>query len=490
MVLNIQTPLGCETERAYTLGVLLGDWLGIPYTLTQTARPDVSIRLAGQPGEIRLPDSFFGQCGQPGQNGQDGTLGQSGQSGQSGQTTPAPVGWLTPASLPQPPLAQWDTRDLASDILLTDPLVPVLFGDTSTIIPPASSTRHLPIDIFGAAFFMLSRYEEAVLPDRDHHDRFPATASLAYRAGFLDRPLIDEYLEILWTAMQRLWPGLQRKPRQPRTRVTCDVDSPYAYSGSLKVAARGLAGDLLKRRSPALAWRNLRGHWGACRDDYRLDPPRAGLAHIMDVNERAGRAVAFYFIPENTDPGRDTQESLDHPRLRPLLRELHARGHEIGIHPGYQTYRHPEALARSVATLRRVLAEEGIDQPQLGGRQHFLRWETPTTARLWDEQGLDYDSTLSFADRPGFRCGTCREYPLYDLHQRRPLRLRERPLIVMECSVIAERYLGLGYSDQALALMQGYRDTCHRFGGDFTLLWHNAHFSHEADKRFYEALVA
>ena len=65
-------------------------------------------------------------------------------------------------------------------------------------------------------------------------------------------------------------------------------------------------------------------------------------------------------------------------------------------------------LATSVATLRRVLAAEGIDQPQLGGRQHFLRWETPTTARLWDDQGLDDDSTLSFADRPGFCCCTSR----------------------------------------------------------------------------------
>ena len=140
-----------------------------------------------------------------------------------------------------------------------------------------------------------------------------------------------------------------------------------------------------------------------------------------------------------------------------------------------------------------MLAEEGIDQPRLGGRQHFLRWETPTTARLWDDQGLDYDSTLSFADRPGFRCGTCRppseQGSLYDLHQRRPLRPRERPLIVMECTVIAERYLGLGYSDQALALMQGYRDTCHRFGGDFTLLWHNSHLSSAMDHWLYAALV-
>ena len=79
--------------------------------------------------------------------------------------------------------------------------------------------------------------------------------------------------------------------------------------------------------------------------------------------------------------------------------------------------------------------------------------------------------------------------PPPDLHQRRPLRLRERPLIVMECSVIAERYLGLGYSDQALALMQGYRDTCHRFGGDFTLLWHNSHFSQPQDRAFYQELI-
>ena len=59
----------------------------------------------------------------------------------------------------------------------------------------------------------------------------------------------------------------------------------------------------------------------------------------------------------------------------------------------------------------------------------------------------------------------------------------------MECSVIAERYLGLGYSDEALALMQRYRDVCHRFSGDFTLLWHNSHLGSEADRRFYGALV-
>ncbi|MCG5495456.1 polysaccharide deacetylase family protein [Ectothiorhodospira variabilis] len=441
----------------------------MPYIITQDDRPDVCITLSGQSGALHLPDGFFGHLVQD------------------------PDAWLCESALPEPPLPQWDTRELAPDILLTHAIVPILFGAadrvSSRLTMGQGDCIKLPVDVLGATFFMLSQYEEAVRPDRDNHDRFPANASLAYRAGFLDRPLVDEYVEILWAALHRLWPGLERRPQQARTLVSCDVDSPFFYKGEWSRMARGLAGDLLKRRSPRLALRNARGQWRARRGVQPSDPHWLGIEHIMSVNEQAGRPAAFFFIPENTDARLDNRVSLDHPHMRSLLREIHQRGHEIGIHPGYNTFRHPEAMARSVSTLRRVLAEEGIESPLLGGRQHYLRWEAPTTARLWDDNGLDYDSTLSYADRPGFRCGTCREYPLYDVRQRRPLRLRERPLIVMECSVIAERYLGLGYSDEALALMRRYRDICHRFRGDFTLLWHNSHFSQEADRRFYQELV-
>ena len=75
----------------------------------------------------------------------------------------------------------------------------------------------------------------------------------------------------------------------------------------------------------------------------------------------------------------------------------------------------------------------------------------------------------SFADRPGFRCGTGREYPLVDVVECGPLSPQERPLIVMECSVIAERYLGLGYTPEALDLMLTLKRRALRHGGDFTL---------------------
>jgi hypothetical protein len=54
---------------------------------------------------------------------------------------------------------------------------------------------------------MLARYKEVARSDRDEHDRFPAAASLTHQEGFFERPIVNEYLEILWSCVKRLLPG-------------------------------------------------------------------------------------------------------------------------------------------------------------------------------------------------------------------------------------------------------------------------------------------
>jgi len=357
------------------------------------------------------------------------------------------------------------------------------------LIENRSGDYIIQYDILGLTYWMLSRVEEIARTDLDDHERFPAISSHAYKYGYLDRPVVDEWLHVLGQVIRRQWVGIELKQHNSKTLVSCDVDSPFALDGSFSRMVRRSMGDLLMRRSISALAKTVVGTWLSRHGNHSLDPYRQGIEFIMETSERAGCAVAFYFIPENTDSRLDNGVSLDDPRMRALLQEIHARGHEIGIHPGYHSYKHPETMLRSVQTLRQVLDEEGIEQPLLGGRQHFLRWETPTTARLWDENDLNYDTTLSYADRPGFRCGTCFEYPMFDAVEQRALKLRQRPLILMECSVIAKRYLGLGYSDKALWLMLEYRERCRQMGGNFTLLWHNSHFGNEEDKRFYEVLL-
>ncbi len=389
------------------------------------------------------------------------------------------------------PCAYWDADREGWVSVLGGPLpAPGESELTYPLIEQRETAHVIHYDILSLTYWMLARIEEIGRTDLDNHERFRAVSSHAYKHNYLDRPVVDEWLHLLGQVIQRQWPGLALKQHEGRTLVSCDVDSPFALDGSLSGMARRAAGDVLRRQSLLALLETTVGTWRARRGDHSRDSHRQGIDFIMDINERAGREAAFYLIPESTDPRLDHRASLDGPRMRALIREIRARGHEIGIHPGYKTYRHPEAMSRSVQTIRRVLYEEEIPQIPVGGRQHFLRWETPVTARLWDDNGLTYDSTLGYADRPGFRCGTCFEYPFFDAVQQRALRLRERPLILMECSVIAERYMGLGYSDESLSLMQGYRDICQRLGGDFTLLWHNSHFDSDIDKRFYSVLVA
>lgn len=210
----------------------------------------------------------------------------------------------------------------------------------------------------------------------------------------------------------------------------------------------------------------------------------------MDVNECASRKVTFFIIPFKTHPHNDGTVRLGSSQMRGLLREINDRGHEIGVHPGFNSYQDEKIMKTSLLTFRSALAHEGINADGIGGRQHYLRWDVLITPQLYEKCGLEYDSSAAYAEVAGFRCGTCREYFLYDFDLRRPLKLKERPLIVMECSVIDERYMGLGYTENSLNLMLNFKALCRYLKGDFTLLWHNSNLRSEMARIMYQSIIS
>lgn len=56
---------------------------------------------------------------------------------------------------------------------------------------PTTDKSSLPFDIFAAAFYLLSRYEEYLPHVKDDYGRFLASESLALKEGFLHQPVID-----------------------------------------------------------------------------------------------------------------------------------------------------------------------------------------------------------------------------------------------------------------------------------------------------------
>lgn len=388
------------------------------------------------------------------------------------------------------PCTQWDAAAEGWRPALPDALpAPGVAQFPAPLITSTDNGWHIGYDILGLAYWMLTRQEEVGRTDLDEHERFPATSSHAFKHGYLERPVVDEWLHILGQVITRTWPGIALKEHQSSMKVSHDVDAPSRYGfRSTRSLVRAMGGDVLKRRdfrSAALA------PWVRLRTRQRLHPADGynRFDWIMDQSERHGLQSAFYFICGRTDAGHDADYEPEHPAIRHLMRRIHQRGHEIGLHPSYGTYQKPQLIRQEADRLRKVIAEEGIQQSAVGGRMHYLRWEQPTTLQAWSDAGLAYDSTLSYADRPGFRCGTCFEYPAFNPITQQALPLRVRPLVAMECTVMAPRYMGLGSGEAARAKFEQLKAACRAVGGTFTLLWHNSQFETATERALYAGLL-
>jgi hypothetical protein len=171
---------------------------------------------------------------------------------------------------------------------------------------------------------------------------------------------------------------------------------------------------------------------------------------------------------------------------------VYERGHEIGLHPSYHTFLDPARTKAEFEDLLKVCHELGINQPTWGGRQHYLRWRNPQTWQNYADAGLSYDSSLGFADEIGFRSGICYEYPVFNLCTRQRLNLVERPLIVMDATLLGDSDRPGGSVSPAAAVKYSValKDRCKQFEGDFTLLWHNTWLLQESQKAAYRECVS
>lgn len=151
-----------------------------------------------------------------------------------------------------------------------------------------------------------------------------------------------------------------------------------------------------------------------------------------------------------------------------LIRDISAR-FPVGIHPSYYSNDQPGRLEAEVQWLSGICG-----RPVTISRQHFLRLRIPDTYRRLLAAGIRADYTLGYADDIGFRAGTARAFPWFDLEREQTTVLELHPFQVMDATL--KHYLGLSpaaASDRIAVLIERTR----RFGGVFRPLWHNSSFA-------------
>jgi len=310
-------------------------------------------------------------------------------------------------------------------------------------------------DLLASAVLVLSRVEELDSPRHDQHGRFEAAASIAVRDGYLERPIVDEYGLALRAAMQLIVPGWKPRPRRLRVKLSHDLDEI-----GIPFSPRDAAVQLLARRSFAAGLRDLLSG---------IAPFTPGsLRQVMEICHLAevhGLHSALYWKASARTP-YDSGYSLADPRVARVIAWAGDSNIEMGVHPGYDTFLSPEKLCAEAERCR-----QAIGQKRLGGRQHYLRWR-PETWLHWEQCGLDYDSTLGYADHVGFRAGTSVPYLPWLWKENRRANLLEVPLVLMDRTLTSADYMGLT-PEESLVTVKNLIRRCEAVGGVLTLLWHN-----------------
>lgn len=393
----------------------------------------------------------------------------------------------SPEKFPSLPLSIWKCPRELKGTLRSDreSALPIIFGDSRFELDESGKTT-LGLDVFGSAFFMLSRYEEIASPKFDIHQRYSGSASFTYIAGLLDHPIIDEYVRILVAAMRTIWPSVSIKIPPGSSIVSCDVDEPFErWIRDPIYLLKGIVGALFRRRSISIAHRRfLNGifsHFG----DFRYDP-YWNFDWYMDVCESQDKKAYFYFL---ASPGLwdvDAAYNLESKRMQGLLSRIHSRGHTIGLHGSYNSYSDAALLTTERQRLQNACEMAGVNQHIVHSRQHYLRWRADTTPDCQMAAGLLFDSTVGFADRPGFRSGTSRNFKMWSWREMAPLCLEQQPLVLMEGTLISGVYLPLTEEKDIAETIQKYKDRSLLSGGNFMFLWHNSNLTNVRDRCLFQ----
>jgi hypothetical protein len=318
---------------------------------------------------------------------------------------------------------------------------------------------------------------------RDSIDNFEAQHCARRSDGSLYRPTVDEFLRASRPDFQVAWPEGKRFA----ACLSHDVDTAQLNSRSellrtINLHVRNSDGVVKKLR-------HLTSVVGLRRLPRDLDI----FTPWVDLEQKHGFQSSFFFfatrirqrhVIDNVYRWDDrTTYRGENSSVREIMRDLHRRGCEIGLHTSYLSARCYEMIAEQKEDLEKALGEAVVSN-----RQHNLHFDAAVTPRILERAGLKIDSTLGFNRDVGFRAGTSYPFRMWDLAGERWLGTTEIPLVLHDGALLRADNLGLD-PESALALCKRLIDRVIEMKGVVTLLWHPESIARPGWFGVYEKLL-
>ena len=330
-------------------------------------------------------------------------------------------------------------------------------GEEITLFPVMGDFDIKPdfsFDLFAATFYLLSRIEEMGDKEHDQHDRFTSEHSVLRKSSALEVPVIDVWVNHLRGILAKQ--DVQVEVEKFEWWNTVDLDQAYAIKG--KPGFRQM-GSLLKR----LLKFDLDEFMTLFSTVLGKRPDPFDTLHEMTFGQ--ARNILFILLGGNTE--YDFRDSRNPDSIKKVVDAV--QGFDLGLHPSYLS-------SQSVPVLKQELEDfrQWFNQKANFSRQHFLRMHWPETMVNLEASGVEYDFTLGFADHVGFRAGTSRPYPFFDLKSRKKTSLVLVPFSVMDVTLKNYMRLSPDLASERIGLLI---KTLRKYNGLFVSLWRNSSLS-------------
>ncbi len=347
--------------------------------------------------------------------------------------------------------------------------IPQMTGESELpgLFPSGARGYDLGFDILSAGFYLVSRYEEYLPHSRDQHGRFRASASFAYKHGFIDKAVVNRYALLLRELLLKKFPSYSLPAPAFSFIPTYDVDVAYAYKGrSLLRNFFGMLRSIGQRDLKSLKHR-LKVLSGRDKDPYDT------YDFQLELYRKSGIKAFYFFLLGDYGP-YDHNLAYFARELFLLIKTLGDYAY-VGIHPSYASNEEEGMLKTEISRLAGIMKENVYFS-----RQHYLRISFPDTCQKLLKHNILYDFSLGFAEQPGFRAGICSPFPFYDLASEKETPLILVPLTVMDGSL--RDYMGLSPA-AATRLSLNLMKEAEEVGGCFVTLWHNDSLSEQGSWR-------
>jgi hypothetical protein len=346
-------------------------------------------------------------------------------------------------------------RDYHLQVNANHPFEKIFFKNTNGSVP---------FDFFGAAFWLLSRYEEYLPHKSDQYNRFHYKSSLAYQYEFIQIPLVNLWLNEFKKMLFQKFPSLQFTEREYNFLSTIDIDNVYKYKH--KGFVRSLAG-LISDKSLKKVRQRIRIILEKEKDPFDC------YDFLIDAHKQAGTKAIYFFLLGDYGQNDKNHSSSD-LRFQALIKHL-ADYSMVGVHPSFGSNNNLRQLKVEASRLGNI-THKMITK----SRQHFSMLKFPHTYKDLLQAGLFADYSMGYTGLNGFRASYCYPYKWYSLDIESVSSLTIHSFCITENNLIAQEKENLTLIDLANPIVNQVK----KFNGELISIFHNDVFTNKI-KLFY-----